>query len=568
MDANDTDDLVYSDGKAYYYDKQLAAGDYQYYFQTADYLSAQVTTSTKDLTVNNIPTLSGGTREPTDPVYVDTTLYFNVTFTDIDGDLPDNIKWREDAGVTQNESMTETDAGDTDTTDGKVYTYSTTLGHGVHTFDFYADDGNGSVSGQGDTVTIVNRAPSITNDPGESSEYRNTYWDYDFEATDPDTDTLVWEMSSNATFLNINSASGLVYGTTSDPVAWYSTTVWANDSYGGSDSLYFGLNVTNRAPVINSAGNTTQENNTFMSYNIQATDADSDVMTYEFNSNSTDLSIENHWVNGTMTVVGWFDCHLWVNDSYGGSDYENWQLTVTEPAVNSAPYFTSTPIYSVANNTFYSYDSNASDADGDTLWYNVTTNCTELSIHHLLGYVNGTPVGLGTYYVNITVWDTNVSGGNLSAHQNYTLTLTNTLPEFTSSPTLTGTVGVAYSYDADATDANDDILVYDLEYTNATWLFIDNDTGLVEGTPTTAGFFIVNISVFDGIGYDFQNYTLTTSEAAGAPGPAPGYITEGDIETCMFGMIIGMVVVMVYAMMRRKKQTKGKGEDNKRRKSG
>jgi hypothetical protein len=592
MTKNDSGDSSYDDGVNYSYDKVMAGGLHSYYFRTADYLSAEVSTTPDDLSVNNKPTLSGYNREPGDPCYPNTLVYFNVTYTDIDGDLPSSIKWREDGGSTQNITMDEVSVGDEDVTDGKDYTTSLYLSHGVHNYDFYASDGMGDVSGGSNSVTIQNRDPIISNGPGASpSEWRNTAWNYDFDATDPDDDTVGWEVSgpgwltinpssgylsgttpdatgdydftvyandsyggsdsypftlsilnrapvinngpgsdpsayrnvawnydfdatdadtdtigwelSGPAWLTINPSSGYVSGTTTDTPGNYGFTVYANDSYGGSDDYPFTLHITNRIPVIDSSGNTTQQLDTFMCYHVVYHDDDGDGVTLEFSSNATWLSLSNEYVNGTATPVGWYWCKVWANDSYGGSDLEEWDVTVTEG--NQAPYFTSTPVYTVANNTAYYYDANATDPDSDPITYGLQTDCPNLEIDDETGEVTGTPDFAGDYFVNVTADD----GENPPAYQNFSLSVTTTPPSFTSSPIESWQHGTTYTYDADATDPEGEDLLFDLEGNGTAFLTIIPGTGVVSGIPPAVGYWHVNISVTDYTHVVWQNFTLS-----------------------------------------------------------
>jgi len=591
MVKNQTDD-DYTDGCAYHYDKQMSGGDHTYYFRTADYLSANVQTTSKNLDVNNKPSLSGFTREPSDPCYPTTTVYFNVTFTDVDDELPSAIKWRESGGSVQNVSMSEVDPGDLHTNDGKTYTVTRILSHGLHEYDYYATDGyTGSHAiGGSNSITIQNRAPTIDNKIVDDHEWRNVYWEWDYAYTDLDGDTIIFQLSANASFLNINSASGLVYGTTSDPVAWYSAQIWCNDSYGGSDSdsfiLYvdnrapiitngpgsnpatyrntvwyynfdysdadgdsigwarsgetwltiasdgnltgttpdtpgdypftvycndsyggsanypFTLHVNNRIPVITSSGNTTQTEGTYLAYHILATDDDGDVLTYELSTNASWASISGEWVNGTATGVGWYNFQIWCNDSYSGSDSKSWQLTVI-PA-NEGPYFTSTPIYSVANNSAYLYDANATDPNEDPITYGLSTNCPNLEINPSTGVVSGSPNKAGTYYSNVTASD----GINPPAFQNHTLYVTSAPPSFTNSGGMTCQHNVSYYYDANADDPEDEILVFNLEGNSTAFLTIVPSTGVVSGTPPAVGWWFLNISVSDYTNIIWLNQTL------------------------------------------------------------
>ena len=68
-----------------------------------------------------------------------------------------------------------------------------------------------------------------------------------------------------------------------------------------------------------------------------------------------------------------------------------------------------------------------------------------------------------------------------------------------------------YSVDYEATDDEGDTLTWSLD-TNATFLSIASDTGVLSGTPVNAdvGSYWVNVSVDDGNdGYDFSNFILT-----------------------------------------------------------
>ena len=500
VDAGDSNT---ADGKSYYYDKPLAGGNHDFYFKTADYLLVNVQTASDVYFVNNAPTLSAFGRLPVDPVYVDTTLNFTVTLTDLDGDLPTAIKWRENDGAVQNLSMSQVDSLDVDTTDGKDYYITMTLGHGVHSFDFYATDGTGHVMDGDDTVTIVNRVPVITDQPSDpTNTYRNTYWEYDCAATDADLDTLTWDISTNCTTLSVNPATGLISGTTPDPVAGYLVYVWCNDSYSGSDTYNFWLWAINRIPVISSSGNTTQAYDTFLSYTIVATDGDTDILTYALSTNASWASIASNVVSGVANEFGWFDFDVWVNDSYGGSDTQHWVLTVG----NTAPYFTSTPDYWGVNNTFYTYQAQATDPEALPITYGLNSNASFLSVHATLGYVNGTPDFVGSYWVNVSAFD-----GTNYVYSNYSLGINNTAPIISTSPGAAGTVGVIYTYDCDATDGNGDVLYYDLtEF--PVWAGIDHLTGEVTGTPGANGVYQFRLTVEDTEGgMDWQNWTVTVT---------------------------------------------------------
>jgi len=87
-------------------------------------------------------------------------------------------------------------------------------------------------------------------------------------------------------------------------------------------------------------------------------------------------------------------------------------------------------------------------------------------------------------------------------------------PEITSEAVTTATVGVAYTYDVDATDPNaGDVLTYSLT-TEPSGMLIDEDNGVITWTPDTAGDFPVTVEVSDEGGLsDTQDFTITVSVA-------------------------------------------------------
>src|SRR5205807_629155 len=114
--------------------------------------------------------------------------------------------------------------------------------------------------------------------------------------------------------------------------------------------------------------------------------------------------------------------------------------------------------------------------------YNATGLPAGLSVNTTTGVISGTPAAgtdAGSPY-SVTISATN-SGGTGSA--TLTLTINPAKPVITSSLTATGQVGVAFSYQITATNNPTSY--------NATGLpaglSVNTSTGLISGTPTTAG---------------------------------------------------------------------------------
>ena len=72
----------------------------------------------------------------------------------------------------------------------------------------------------------------------------------------------------------------------------------------------------------------------------------------------------------------------------------------------------------------YSYEPNATDADGDSLEYNITNKPSWAHVDLATGRVYGTPIDIGSYDINITVTDIDGYGKpKIPVHVNYTLTV-------------------------------------------------------------------------------------------------------------------------------------------------
>jgi parallel beta-helix repeat protein len=191
-----------------------------YRFVASDDVDAATGDPTSDLGVvvtNNIPTLSwtGETGYTGDGVNPDSgsegvSIDFRVKYTDLDDQFPNTIQvWiDEDQSGTYEEiekyDLIEVNAADTIFTDGKLYSYATTLslvGDGVLSYRFYATDGTDDATGapvSDKTVTVTANAPVLawtgetnyTNDGanpdsgagGNNFEFRVSYSDADNEA--------------------------------------------------------------------------------------------------------------------------------------------------------------------------------------------------------------------------------------------------------------------------------------------------------------------------------------------------------------------------------------------------
>jgi hypothetical protein len=183
--------------------------------------------------------------------------------------------------------------------------------------------------------------------------------------------------------------------------------------------------------------------------------------------------------------------------------------------VSAAPVINSTPILAATVGAVYSYDVNATDANGDTLTYSLDNAPVGMGINGVSGLITWTPTSgqMGANQVTVRVADPK----SLFATQSFSIMVgfTAAAPVITSTPILTGKVGTAYRYDVDATDPNGDTLTYRLVAPIPAGMTINQGTGLISWTPTANGSFPITVRVTD-VGGLFVQQSFTITVAANA----------------------------------------------------
>ena len=188
MKEVDPADQVYSDGKLYYYSSSINAGDVEYYFATSDGKEG-CATAPSIIRVNALPTLSTSVS----PSYgIGTTNFkFTVTVTDINGQLPNEVKLYIDDNST-GIPMVEEDPLDVNIIDGKVYSYTTIMLPGYHTYRVMVNDSIDVVNVIS-TGPRVNHAPTLSNSiVTPSSGNISTVFNYTVTYTDMDNTAPVY----------------------------------------------------------------------------------------------------------------------------------------------------------------------------------------------------------------------------------------------------------------------------------------------------------------------------------------------------------------------------------------
>ncbi len=249
----------------------------------------------------------------------------------------------------------------------------------------------------------------------------------------------------------------------------------------------------NYAPIINSTPVTTAQSGTAYFYQIQAYDNNGDNLSYSLSKYPFNMAL-----NGTG-FVSWYPLYnqsgLWnisliVSDTRGANTTQNYTINVTRN--NTAPNITSPAVLNATEDMNYTYDVNASDLENDSITFILSQFQAGMSINNQTGVITWLPANLNVGAWNITVNATDALGN--SSSQAYMLTVSNTLANFTTSPSLTAAEQIQYSYDSNTTDEGSGPVLYSLN-ASPQGMTIQNTSGVLLWTPNTTQVGMFNISI-------------------------------------------------------------------------
>jgi len=269
----------------------------------------------------------------------------------------------------------------------------------------------------------------------------------------------------------------------------------------------------NAAPTIVGSPGTSVTVGGQYEFTPQASDADGDGLSFSISNRPAWASFDpsSGRLSGIPQVddVGDFPgITISVSDGQATSSLEPFAITVAAeplpppPTGNTAPVISGTPATSVTVGTAYSFTPSASDADGDGLLFAIRNKPAWATFSVASGQLSGTP-GTGTAGVyggiEISVSDGKVST-SLPTFAIEVLAAPNTAPVISGTPATSVTVGTAYSFTPNASDADGDTLGFTIR-NKPVWANFSTTTGRLSGTPGTgtAGVYGgIEISVSDG----------------------------------------------------------------------
>ncbi|WP_407681166.1 MULTISPECIES: putative Ig domain-containing protein [Pseudanabaena] len=154
------------------------------------------------------------------------------------------------------------------------------------------------------------------------------------------------------------------------------------------------LSTLNKPPVITSQPNSEVIGGKTYTYNVKATDPDSDNLTYKLLVNPDGMTINSQtgvitWVT-TTADIGNKSISVEVSDGRGGVSKQDYNLAVTDIPPNRPPAFVTNPVVQAYINKLYQYDSQAIDPDQDSLTYSVVIGPDGLKVDPATGKVEWT----------------------------------------------------------------------------------------------------------------------------------------------------------------------------------
>ncbi|MCA9213548.1 MAG: Ig-like domain-containing protein [Planctomycetales bacterium] len=299
---------------------------------------------------------------------------------------------------------------------------------GSYPITIIADDGNGGSAVQSFTLSVgnvsaTNNPPVLTSVPTTDATVGSLYL-YFAQATDPDGDTLTFDLLASPSGMTVDQITGRVAFTPASAGPAPALLV-VTDGNGGSTSQSFTIDVSpvppNQPPSITSAPEFLATESVPYSYAIIAEDPEGSTVSYSLGSGPTGMTVNSttgllEWLAPT---VGTEPISIVATDAAGLAAMQTFDVEIR--ATNTAPDFQTTPVEEITAGAEYRYAALATDAE-DGVTYSLETAPTGMRIGALNGIIfwNTDLSSLGDHPITIRATDDR----GLFTDQSFTLTVT------------------------------------------------------------------------------------------------------------------------------------------------
>ncbi|MBI1935729.1 S8 family serine peptidase [Candidatus Woesearchaeota archaeon] len=289
--------------------------------------------------------------------------------------------------------------------------------------------------------------------------------------------------------------------------------------------------------------NSAEEIGTIVKFNI----SDATGISAWYWNGSINISLGEHSINTSNFTKREFATIVYANDSAGNLNSQFFKFIL-----DSRPIINTTPVNLTLEDESYSYDSNASDADNDSLNFSLIQYPEGITINSSTGIVAWVPSNSDVGSHSITL---NAGDGNLSSNQTFILEVINVndapnlttalidikFPEDSFNDTLnlsrhfTDVDNATLSYSASSNDTNVSITIYQnstIKFNSSKdWNGIANATILAsDGQYNASGSFIVNITPVNDAPVLNTIQNITVNETGLADIYSSGNVMATDID--------------------------------------
>ena len=365
---------------------------------------------------------------------------------------------------------------------------------GTSTFTVTVTDSAGTTDSASLSITIAVAVSITTTSPLPTGEVGVAYTTT-IAATGGVT-PYAWSITAGAlpAGLTLNASTGVISGTpTASGTATF--TVKVADSVGGTASVTFTLTIVAAVTITTTSPLPTGEVGVAYTTTVAATGG---VTPYTWSVSAglppgLGLNTSTGVISGTPTTTGTYTFTVTVTDSLGGTDSVTFTLTI----VAHVTITTTSPLPTGEVSVPYSDTLTATGGATPYTWaVTAGTLPAGLTLNATTGVISGTPTTAGTVTFTVTVTDS--VGGTASA--SLTMTIATAVTITTISPLPPGTTATPYSTTLTATGG---VTPYTWTITAGALppgLSLNASTGVISGTPTTAGTYTFTATVMDSVG--------------------------------------------------------------------